>query len=67
MGQSMNEWYRWEFVVRDGLGSYIWGVTAQTLEEAQEAARADCGSHVSLNQVGHRKVCRNPNTNGSPQ
>jgi len=48
--------YHWSFVVRDGLGTYLWGVTAATLDEAQEVARADCGSHVDLNQVGCKRV-----------
>lgn len=52
----MNELYHFTFVVRDGLGTYLWGVTASTREEAEEVIRDDFGTHVGLNQVGCRRV-----------
>lgn len=52
----MNELYRWAFVVNDGLGRYVWEVNAHTLDDAQEAVRADCGTHVSMNQIGCRRL-----------
>jgi hypothetical protein len=52
----MTPLYHWQFVVTDGLGRYIWGVTAATIEEAKEVAYDDCGSHVNLNQIGCKRV-----------